>query len=153
MEPVKVGKPASEMNAIPKATAVVIAALAVSTAAFLLTGSDANATVNITTISLNIGYGSSSDTYFGSQVQSVPSNYETYVSGENVTYSLPFHNYGSSIHSVTAIFVKAAGFEVLYENPALPVSVQPGHTSYIKVSILVPSQNFAGILEVYAVVQ
>lgn len=153
MEPVKVGKPASEKNAISRVTAVVIAVIAVSTAALILTGSVTRPTINITVISLQIGYGSASESYFGNQVQQVPSNYGSYFPGENVTYSLAFHNSGNITHSVTAIFVKAQGFNVVYENPSLPVPVSPGHTSYIQVSIQVPSQNFAGILDVYAVVQ
>lgn len=153
MEPVVVGKPVPVKKAILRVTAIVLVIIAVSTAAFVLTGSATKPTINITTISLQIGYGNSSDSYFGNQAQTVPSNYGTYASGENVTFSLPFHNYGTGSHSVTAIFVKENGFTVIYENPSLPVSVQPGHTSYVEVSIQVPSQNFAGILEVYAVVQ
>ncbi|AKA48010.1 hypothetical protein IX51_01665 [uncultured archaeon] len=153
MEPVEVGKPESVKKAKLIVTAAVVAALAVSTGIYLVTGSDTGVTVNITSITLHLGYGSTSDNFFGSAVQVVTANYETYGGGQTVSFTIAFHNHDSKAHRVTAIFVKASGFDVVSENPNLPVTVNPGQTSHITVNIQVPDHNFAGTLDIYSVVQ
>lgn len=153
MEPVAVGKPESLRKTRLMVAVSVIAALAVSTGVYLVSASDSGVTVNVTSITLHIGYASSSDNYFGNAVQRVTANYETYGSGQIASFIVPFHNYDSKVHSLSTLFVKAPGFEVVSENPALPVSVNPGQTVYITVEIKVPTQNFAGSLDLYSVVQ
>ncbi len=153
MKPVEVEKPASVRQARFRVTAAVVAALAVSTAVYLVSASDTGVTVNIISISLHIGYGSFSDNFFGSPSQAVTANFETYGGGQTVSFTIPFHNYDSKSHRVTAIFVNETGFEVVSESPKLPVTVNPGQTSYITVDITVPVHNFAGNLDLYSVVQ
>lgn len=152
MEPVEVDRRGKMKRERLRVTAFVIAVLIASTAAYLLTSSDTGRTVNITSISVYIGYSSYSDSYFGAPVHNVTANYETYGAGQSVVFSIPFHNSGSSNHSVNTIFTKQSGFLVTSENPGLPVNVSPGSTSYINVRIQTPNANFAGNLAIYAVV-
>lgn len=152
MEPVKVDSAASMKKARIRVTAFVIAVLIASTAAYLFTSSDTGKTVNITSITVFIGYSSYSQTFFGGETHNVTANYETYNAGQTVVFDIPFHNSGNVSHSVNAIFAKQSGFIVTTENPKLPVNVSPGTTAYISVTLTTPNENFAGTLSIYAVV-
>lgn len=153
MEPVKVEKPESTRKARRRIAALVIAAVAVSTAIYLVTESDTSPTVNITSITVYVGYASASDSYFGNPVFNVTANYETYHADSTVVFSIPFHNSGPGTHEITAIYTKETGFVVQSENPALPVEVSPGGTVHIAVHIQTPDHNFAGNLKIYSVVK
>lgn len=151
MEPVEVSVPPSVKQARVRVAVAVVAVIAISTGVFLATSSDTGVTVNITSITLHIGYGSSTDSFFGSPTQNLTANYETYGGGHTASFRIAFHNYGSRTHSITTVFVRASGFTALSENPILPLNVAAGQTSYVTVNIHVPDHNFAGALDIYAV--
>lgn len=153
MEPVEVDRSKVHARKRKRMAAVVVAVLAISTGVYLLTSSDTGTTVNITSITVYIGYTHTTDTFFGSPVHNVTANYETYSGGSSVVFTIPFHNSGDSSHSVTAIYTNQQGFTVSSENPKLPVSIDAGQTAGIQVHIELPNHNFAGNLVLYAVVK
>lgn len=126
------------------AVAVVILAVV---AIFLGTGMESSGTVNVMWLQVDLSYQSGSG-YFGPSVFYIQENVHTIPSGSNHEFSVRLINTGTSPHEVTGIIPLTPGFSLISAGSSLPVTVQPGHSVTLYLTLRVPSGNYAGDLVV-----
>ena len=114
---------------------------------FVVTGEQYQNTVNVMWLAVDIHYPPGTD-FFGPQIRYVQENDHTLQPSSTYSFSFVIKNSGNADHSISSIVVNTPGFSLVSLQSRLPVSISPGDSATIVFTVMTPSSNYQGNLNI-----
>lgn len=128
-------------------TIAVVLVIIIVSGFFVVTGEQAQNTVNVMWLRIDIHYPPGSD-YFGPSVRYVQENVHTLQSSSTHSFSFVIRNSGTTSHSIVSVAINTPGFSLVSVQNGLPITISPGGSATVVFTVMTPPDNFQGNLNV-----